>query len=337
MADPSGPIRSQCVTSPSTLKPSRLGSLARGLALLLVLSTTACSWMPFVGDKDKDFEEEDLNATEQALYRQTQRSLRSGNYSAAIEGLQRLEARFPFGRYAEQAQLEIIYAHYMATSYEAVATTAERFIRLHPTHANIDYAYYLKGLAAYNKNRGMLDRVFTSDVSKRDMTPAQEAYNDFATLLSRYPTSQYAPDARQRMLYLRNLLARSELHAANFYMRRGAYLAASNRARYVVETYSRSEVVADALAIVIEANYRLGLEDAANDALRVLALNYPDYKAFDSDGNLVLNAQILNRDRSWTNMITFGLLDRPKVPPPISIRQPEGVDDPAPGVDSSGD
>ena len=154
----------------------RSDSLLRTLtfSLLLIVATAGCSWMPFFGDKEKDFEEEDMNATEQALYRQTQRSLRSGNYSAAIEGLQRLEARYPFGRYAEQAQLEIIYAHYMATSYDSVATTADRFIRLHPTHANIDYAYYLKGLAAFNKNRGMLDRVFTSDVSKRDMTSAQD-------------------------------------------------------------------------------------------------------------------------------------------------------------------
>ena len=307
----------------------RSDSLLRTItfSLLLIVATAGCSWMPFFGDKEKDFEEEDMHATEQALYRQTQRSLRSGNYSAAIEGLQRLEARYPFGRYAEQAQLEIIYAHYMATSYDSVATTADRFIRLHPTHANIDYAYYLKGLAAFNKNRGMLDRVFTSDVSKRDMTSAQESYSDFSTLIARFPTSQYAPDARQRMLYLRNLLARSELHVADFYMRRGAYLAASNCARNVIETYSRSDAVDDALAILVESNHRLGLDEAANDALRVLAINFPNYKAFDSNGNLVLKSQILNRDRSWTNMITFGLLDRPRVPPPISIRQPQSLDD----------
>ena len=144
-------------------------------------------------------------------------------------------------------------------------------------------------------------------------------------MIARFPTSQYAPDARQRMLYLRDLLARSELHVADFYMRRGAYLAASNRARYVIETYSRSDAVADALAILVESNHRLGLDEAANDALRVLAINFPNYKAFDSNGNLVLRSQILNRDRSWTNMITFGLLDRPRVPPPISIRQPQGT------------
>ncbi len=298
------------------------------LALFVLLSVSACSSIPFFGkDKDKkDFEQEDMNTTEQLLYRNSQRSLRSGNYSVAIETLQRLEARFPFGRYAEQAQLEIVYAHYMASSYESARTAADRFIRLHPSHPHIDYAYYLKGLAAYSKNKGLMDRIFASDPARRDMTSARDAYADFATLLARYSSSQYVPDARQRMLYLRDLISRSELHVADYYMRRRAYAAASNRARYVVETYSKSEVAADALALMIEANYRLGLEDAANDALRVLAMNFPDYHAFDKNGDLVLNEQIRNRDRSWTNLITFGLLDRPRVPPPIKIDQPAGTD-----------
>lgn len=306
----------------------RFPSLLLALALCLPLLLSGCSSIPFFGkDKDKnDFEQEDLNTTEQVLYRNAQRSLRSGNYSVAIENLQRLEARFPFGRYAEQAQLEIVYAHYMAAAYESARTAADRFIRLHPSHPHIDYAFYLKGLSASAKNKGLMDRIFASDPAKRDMTSARDAYADYATLLARYPSSQYAPDARQRMLYLRDLIARSELHVADYYMRRRAYAAASNRARYVVETYSKSEVAADALALMIEANYRLGLEAAANDALRVLAMNFPDYHAFDENGELVLKDQIRNRDRSWTNLITLGLLDRPRVPPPIKIDQPEGTD-----------
>ena len=298
------------------------------LVLSVLLTASACSSIPFFGkDKNKkDFEQQDMDATEQLLYRNAQRSLRSGNYSVAIETLQRLEARFPFGRYAEQAQLEIIYAHYMAASYESARTAADRFIRLHPSHPHIDYAYYLKGLAAYSKNKGLMDRIFASDPAKRDMTSARDAYADFATLLARHPSSQYVPDARQRMLYLRDLIASSELHIADYYMRRRAYAAASNRARYVVETYSKSDVAADALALMIEANYRLGLEESANDALRVLAMNFPDYHAFDENGDLVLKDQIRNRDRSWTNLISFGLLDRPKVPAPIKINQPEGTD-----------
>lgn len=286
--------------------------------LWAVVFAAGCSW----GDKDST-EAEDYTGTEQTMYRQSQRALRSGNYTSAIEMLQRLEARFPFGRYAEQAQLEIIYAQYMSGAYDSARASADRFARLHPQNSNLDYAMYLKGLASYNKNRGMIDRIFVSDASKRDMSAAQEAYGEFAQLLARYPNSQYAPDTRQRMLYLKNLLARSELNIADYYMRRSAYVAASNRARYVVETYPRSTATEDALAVLIEANYRLGLKEAADDALRVLALNFPEYRAFDDDGALMLAKQIRNRDRSWTNLITFGILDRPDVPPPIALRKPE--------------
>jgi len=292
------------------------------MVLLVAVGLAGCSWMPFIGKK-KD-KEPDMDTTEQVLYRNTQRSLRAGNYDQAIKGLQLLEARFPFGRYAEQAQLEIIYAQYMSYDHDTARLSADRFIRLHPQHPNIDYAYYLKGLAAYNKNRGLLDRLVSTDLSKRDMTSARESYADFAQLLARYPESQYAPDATQRMIYLRNLLADSEINIADYYMRRGAYLAASNRARYVVENYSKSQAVADALAIIVEANWQLGLPDAANDALRVLAINYPQYPAFDENGDLVLAKRIRNRDRSWTNLVTLGLLDRPDVPPPIKLKHPEG-------------
>jgi outer membrane protein assembly factor BamD len=289
------------------------------LALLLVTTLGGCAL--WGGNKDQPDPEADLNATEQLLYRNVQRSLRSGNYQQAVENLERLEARFPFGRYAEQAQLELIYAHYMGFNPEAARTSADRFIRLHPQHPNVDYAYYLKGLASYNKNRGVLDRLFATDIAKREMTAAREAYAEFSELLARFPDSPYAPDAKKRMLHLRNILARHELHVANFYMERRAYVAAANRARYVIENYSKADAVPDALALLVEANYKLGLENAANDALQVLAVNFPRYDAFDEDGNLLLSEQILNRDRSWTNLMTLGLLDRPDIPPPIKLER----------------
>jgi outer membrane protein assembly factor BamD len=287
--------------------------------LLTLLLNAGCSMLPWNKSEEAEAEAE-LNATEQMLYRNAQRSLRAGNYQSAIEQLELLESRFPFGRYAEQAQLEIIYAHFMSFDTEAARSTADRFIRLHPQHPNVDYAYYLRGLAAYHRNRGVFDRLVTTDVARRDMTSNREAYDDFALLLSRFPNSAYAPDARQRMIHLRNVLARSELHIANFYMERGAYVAAANRARFVIENYSRSEAVPEALALVVEANVKLGMDDAANDALQVLATNFPDFESFDENGDLVLTEQIRNRDRSWTNLMTFGLLDRPEVPPPIRLR-----------------
>ena len=292
------------------------------LPLLLAALLGGCSLLPFWGDDEAERDPDaDLDATEQLLYRNVQRSLRSGNYQQAIENLERLEARFPFGRYAEQAQLELIYAHYMGFNPDAARSAADRFIRLHPQHPNVDYAYYLKGLASYNKNRGVLDRLFSTDIAKREMTSARDAYAEFSELLARFPDSPYAPDAKKRMLHLRNILARHELHVANFYMERGAHVAAANRARYIVENYSKADVVPDALALLVEANHKLGLDNAAHDALQVLAVNFPDYQAFDAEGNLLLAEQILNRDRSWTNMMTLGLLDRPNVPPPIRLER----------------
>ena len=303
----------------------------------LLAAVAGCSWMPFVGGKDKDGGDEDVNATEQMLYRNAQRSLRAGNYERAITALERLEARFPFGRYAEQAQLELVYARYQSSDHDTARLAADRFIRLHPQHSNIDYAYYLKGLAAFNKNRGLLDRVFASDVSKRDMTSAQEAYADFAELLRRHPHSDYASDAMQRMIYLRNMLAASEIHVADYYMRRGAYVAAANRARFVLENYPQAEPIPEALILLVEAQYKLELPTAANDTLRVLAVNYPDHPAFDENGDLILAERIRGRDRSWTNLMTFGLIDRPETPPPLRLQHPEGFEPPPAPQRAEGD
>ena len=203
---------------------------------IALISAGGCSWF---SKKDANAEDE-YTGNEQTIYRQSQRALRAGNYDAAIEMLQQLEARFPFGRYAEQAQLEIIYAQYMSGNYDAARSSADRFTRLHPQNSNIDYAIYIKGLSSFHKNRGLMDRIFASDAAKRDMTSANESYNDFAQLLSSFPNSVYAPDTRQRMIYLKELLARAELNVADYYMKRAAYVAASNRARYVVETFPRS-------------------------------------------------------------------------------------------------
>lgn len=277
--------------------------------------------MPFFGDDDQP--EIEIETSEQKLYRDAQRLLRSSNYQQAISALEMLESRFPFGRYAEQAQLELVYARYMSYDLEGATAAAERFIRLHPQHSNIDYAYYLKGLASIGQNEGLMDRLFKTDEAKRDMEPIRQGYADFGVLLSRYPNSKYAPDVTQRMVHLRNVLSRAEIAVADYYLRRAAYVAAANRARFVLETYPRSASTPDALLVLIESNYQLGLEDEANNALRVLSLNYPQHPAFDASGSLVLTNTIRNRDRSWTNIMTMGLLDRPDVPPPIMIRHPE--------------
>ena len=287
-----------------------------------VYSLCGCAWMPFVGNDADNQEIVEEETSEQILYRRANTSLKTGNYSLGISRLQQLEARFPFGRYAEQGQLELIYAHYMSVDLDSVEASADRFIRLHPQHPNLDYAYYMRGLAAFTGNRSVLDRFFGGEESRRDMSGAQVAFAHFSEFLNRFPDSEYAKDAHQRMIYLRNLLAQAEVDIASYYLSRDAHVAAANRARVVVENYATTPSVPDALAILIESNYKLGLTDAANDSLRVLAINYPDYRAFDESGNLVLEEAIANRDRSWINIMTFGLVDRPDVPPPLQISQP---------------
>ncbi|MCY4039961.1 MAG: outer membrane protein assembly factor BamD [Gammaproteobacteria bacterium] len=299
--------------------------LATFLAVATSASLTGCESLGGLWPFDDNEEAEVEETSEQVLYRSAQSSLRSGNFTAAIEKLQALETRFPFGSYAEQAQLELIFAQYMAYDQDAAIRAADRFIRLHPQHASVDYAYYLRGLAQFESGRGYIDRIGTADVANRDMTTVEAAFADFNQLVLRYPSSDYAKDAQKRMVYLRNLLAESELGIADFYMRRGGFVAAANRARFVVENYPGAPSTPDALVIMIEANHRLGLKDAANDALRILAANYPNHSGFDDDGNFLLEEVVRNRDRSWINILTFGLLDRPAPPPPIQIRQPTSV------------
>lgn len=293
----------------------------RRILIVAVVCTqlAACSWMPFFG-RDRDVEEV---TSEQVLYQAAQRSLRSGNYNNAITQLQRLEAQFPFGRYAEQAQLELIYAYYMAFRPDAARSAADRFIRLHPQHANVDYAYYLKGLAAYEQDRGFFDRFVPTDLAARDIGAARESFADFGQLLARYPNSDYAPDARQRMIYLRNLLARSEIMVGRYYLSREAYVAAVNRGRNVVENYPTTPSVPDGLALMIEGYLKLNLPEPANDSLRVLVANYPDFQALDADGNFRISPEVRNRDRSWINILTLGALDRPDTPPILEVRIPE--------------
>ena len=294
------------------------------VAALAIVAVSGCAWMPFFGgDEDEDLERE---TSEQALYRRAQAGLRTGNYTQSITRLQRLEARFPFGRYAEQAQLELIYANHMARDLDAAAAAAERFIRLHPQHPNVDYAYYMKGITALARDRGATGRFMKTELSHRDVSNLRQAFADFNDLIGRFPSSEFAKDAQQRMIYLRNVLAAAEVNIASYYLGRGAYVAAANRARHVVENYSQTPATADALALLIESNWKLGLKEAADDALEVLALNFPDYRGFDKSGKLVLKNVVENRRRSWLNMVTFGLLNRPDAPPPLEIPRPASAE-----------
>ena len=212
------------------------------------------------------------------LYKEAQREMKAGDYELAIEYFETLEARYPFGKLAEQAQLETSYAYYKFQEYDSAIAAADRFIKLHPSHPNVDYAYYLRGLASYHKNDTPFDAIAPQDPSERDPSSTRNSFNYFAELVKKFPKSKYAPDAIERMKYQRNMLAKHEVYIANYYMKRGAFVAAANRAKYVVENYPQTPAVAEALELLTEAYTNLKMPDLASDAKRVLEKNYPDYK-----------------------------------------------------------
>src|SRR5690606_35348368 len=188
--------------------------------------------------------------SEAELYEAAQKHISRSRWDLAIRNLQLLEEHFPFGRYAEQGQLELIYAYYSDGKPDLATTSADRFIRLHPQHRNVDYAYYMKGLAAYSKDENFLARIMPLDQTQRDPGAARESLAYFNQLLTRFPDSPYAADAKKRMIYLRNRLARAEIHVANYYFRRGAYIAATNRGQYVLKNFQETPAIPDALAVI---------------------------------------------------------------------------------------
>ena len=251
----------------------------------------------------------DERLVEKELYDQAQSRLKNGSFSTAIMSLETLEARFPFGRYAEQAQAELIYAYYMNSQFEASQSAAERFINLHPRHSHTGYAFYMKGLAAFTDDSGLFSRYFQSDLAKREVIMAQTSFDELSDFISRYPNSKYVPHAKQRMIYLRNLLAEHEIYVADFYMKRGAYLAAIGRAKYVIEHLPNTPQTPYALSVLVEAYEMLEYEELRKTSLNILEANYPD---FDYRSNESV------KQRSWTNILTMGLVGKEDVKSPIA-------------------
>lgn len=249
---------------------------------------------------------------EKDIYERALSALDAKQAGRAIEFLNLLEAQFPFGAYAEQGQLELIYAHYLATNYESAAATADRFIRLHPDHPNIDYAYYMRGLISYSSDSSFFGQILPVDITKRDLGSAREAYTHFSELLIRYPDSPYGQDARKRIIYIRNLLARHEINVANYYFKRGAYLSATNRGRYVVENFQGSPAVADGLAVMAQGYTLLGYDQLAENSVAVLRDNFPNHPILDADGNFERKQLLAGQERSLLNRLSLGLLGRPE-------------------------
>lgn len=237
--------------------------------ILLASLLAGCSLLPEQIDETKDW-------SAQRLYSEAKAALQDSNWERAIDLFEKLEARYPFGRYAQQALLESAYAYYKFDEPDSAISAIDRFIKTYPRHPHLDYAYYLRGLVNYHRGDTIVDRVLPRDPAERDAGASRQAFFDFSEVTKQFPNSRYAKDAGQRMLFLRNNLAQYEIHVADYYLRRGAYVAAANRAKTVIENYQGTPAVAQALEMLVRAYTHLGLTDLAADAKRVLQLNYPD-------------------------------------------------------------
>ena len=232
---------------------------------------------------------EEIEQPEKIYYDQAQARMESGNYFGAIEALEAIDNRYPFGKYAEQAQVELIYAHFMNSETEAAHTAAEKFIRLHPRHPNIDYAYFMKGISSYTRDRDLLIRFTNTDISNRDISGAKESFAELTEFITRFPDSQYIPYAKQRNVYLRNMIAKNELVAAEYYLTIDAHVGAIRRANYVIENIPNSSENFRALKILEVSYAELGYNDLLDDVRKVLKTNYPNKELEE-----------ISIDRSWS-------------------------------------
>lgn len=261
--------------------------MARRLSSLLALAfiglwLSSCSWLP-------QFKEEGADWSAEKFYQEAHDALTEGNYSRAVKLYEQLEARYPYGRFAQQAILEGAYANYKSQEPAAAIAACDRFIKLYPNHPFVDYAYYLKGLVNFNEDLGLLGKLTGQDLSERDPKVTRESYDTFRELVTKFPESKYAADARARMLFLVNALAGHATHVARYYYDRGAYVAAANRAQGVLTTYPNTSATADALAVLVQSYDKLGLAQLRDDSKRVLEKTFPNSAALEE----------VNKKKTW--------------------------------------
>jgi len=241
----------------------------------LLAALLAAAALVAAGCSSLKSEDETLGWSAQRLYGEAKDAMATRDWQKSIKLLEKLEARYPYGRYAQQAQLEIAYANWKDNERASAIAAADRFIKLYPNHPSVDYAWYLKGLINFYEMQGVLSWLTTPDMSDRDPKAARDAYFAFKEVLTRFPESRYAEDSRARMRFLVNSLASNEVHVASYYMKRGAFLAAANRAQYAIEHYPQAPAVEEAMAILVRAYDSLGMTDLRDAAGRVLVKNFP--------------------------------------------------------------
>jgi outer membrane protein assembly factor BamD len=258
----------------------------------MIRSVTAVALALFLGGcglfADKLDPRKDWTAAD--YYKAAKEEFDNRNWDASIKIYEALESKYPFGRFAQQAQMEVAYAYYKQGETAQAISAIDKFVKLHPNHPNLDYALYLRALVNFKEDLGPLTRIIAQDLADRDPKAARESFEGFKDLVTRYPESRYADDARQRMAYLVEALARHEIHVARYYLSRGAYLAAANRAKDAITRFPNSPIHREALDVMIEAYDRMGMTELRDDARKVLAKNFPaDRMAQDGE----------NRTKPW--------------------------------------
>jgi outer membrane protein assembly factor BamD len=239
------------------------------LVALMTLATAGCGLLPDVKDETSGWSAEQL-------YKNAHEAMLDGNYTRAVKLFETLEARYPYGRYAQQAILEGAFSNWRNGEQAAATAACDRFIRTYPNHPSVDYAYYLKGLVYFREDQGIFGYVYELDLSERDPKQMRESFAAFKELAAKFPQSRYAEDAQVRMRYLTNALGMYEVHVARYYYARGAYVAAANRAQASLVSYPRTPSNEHALEVMVRSYQKLGLTQLAEDAKRILEKTYPE-------------------------------------------------------------
>ncbi|WP_304608840.1 outer membrane protein assembly factor BamD [Polynucleobacter sp. Latsch14-2] len=260
------------------------------LTLFFFASTSA---LLLSGCAGSDGQKDDTDKwSETKLYSEATDKLNDADFAKCGKYFEKLEARFPFGPYSQQAQINAAYCYWKAQEQAQALVAIDRFIKLFQGSPNLDYAYYLKGLITFNDDLGWLGKFTGQDLSERDPKAAKEAFESFKVVVERFPNSKYATDSLDRMRYIVNSLAEADVIVARFYFQRGAYLASANRAQLVIRDYDRAPAVEEALYILVKSYERLGMQDLSSDANRVLVLNFPD-------SQIMQTGQRVKKEREW--------------------------------------
>jgi outer membrane protein assembly factor BamD len=246
--------------------------------ILAAIAALSLGWLLAACGSLGQNDDETKGWSAQKLYAEARASLDSRSYDKAVGYYQKLEGRYPYGRFAQQAQMELAYAYYKDKDPAGAITAAERFIKNHPNHPNVDYLYYLKGLANFNDDLGIMGFVSNPDMTERDPKAARDAFDAFKELVAKFPDSKYTPDAVERLNYLVNALAAHEIHVARYYLKRGAFVAAANRAQYALKTYPQAPANEEGVMLMVTAYDALGMKDLRDDAERVMRKNFPHSK-----------------------------------------------------------